>query len=566
MSDIKTKDMKPKTVKTIDKAAAWTERIKDPIVYANEKTKDVSSGQENIIDYGEDKIKYTTNRIKDETIYASKKAGNYTKDKTINYAKKKYQKKKLIKSKPNDIKGTAETTKKTVKSADRTIKNAERTAKEGAKASKKIVEQGRKLAIEGTKKAIKGTKAAIKVMISAIKGMIAAVKSLVGMLVAGGSLALVAIIIICMIALLVASIFGIFFSSDKSSGNTILMSDCVAELNTELDNKIKTIKNSNPHDEVVIHSNRAEWKDVLSVYSVRVNKGTNEEEVMTITNEKKKVLQEVFWNMNYLTFETKKEKYESQSIGTLDRPEFDLSLNGPRSPNTTTSDSSEEKTVLHIYINSKSVEEMKTKYSFNEEQKKQFAEINSEEYLSLWSSVIYGTFGSSGEITEWKQAGKEWSNIQMGNSGSTIGQIGCLTTSISILIKKSQVPTDMIDPFNPGTFVIALNNNYGFDGSGNLQYSAISKVVPNFEYAGRVELKGKSKDEKLYEIQKYYDSGYYLALEVKGATKNSQHWVAVDNVTNNTVLMLDPASTATDVWSQYDWNKTSQFVYFKVKK
>ena len=36
MSDIKTKDMKPKTVKTLDKAVAWTERVKDPIVYANE--------------------------------------------------------------------------------------------------------------------------------------------------------------------------------------------------------------------------------------------------------------------------------------------------------------------------------------------------------------------------------------------------------------------------------------------------------------------------------------------------------------------------------------------------
>jgi len=29
VADIKTKDMKPKTVKTIDKAIAWTEKIKD---------------------------------------------------------------------------------------------------------------------------------------------------------------------------------------------------------------------------------------------------------------------------------------------------------------------------------------------------------------------------------------------------------------------------------------------------------------------------------------------------------------------------------------------------------
>ena len=42
MNNIKTKDMKPKTVKTIDKAIGWTERVKDPVVYANEKVKDSS--------------------------------------------------------------------------------------------------------------------------------------------------------------------------------------------------------------------------------------------------------------------------------------------------------------------------------------------------------------------------------------------------------------------------------------------------------------------------------------------------------------------------------------------
>ena len=61
MSNIKTKDMKPKTVKTLDKAVAWTERVKDPIVYANEKAKDVTDGQVDVLDYGEDKIKYVSN-------------------------------------------------------------------------------------------------------------------------------------------------------------------------------------------------------------------------------------------------------------------------------------------------------------------------------------------------------------------------------------------------------------------------------------------------------------------------------------------------------------------------
>ena len=87
MSDIKTKDIKPKSVKTLDKAAAWTERIKDPIVYANEKSKDAVSGEGNIVDYGSDKIKYVSNRAKDESVYAAKKGVTKTKDVAI----KKYQ-------------------------------------------------------------------------------------------------------------------------------------------------------------------------------------------------------------------------------------------------------------------------------------------------------------------------------------------------------------------------------------------------------------------------------------------------------------------------------------------
>ena len=104
MSNIKTKDVKPKTVKTIDKAVAWTERIKDPIVYANEKAKDATDGQVDVLDYGEDKIKYVSNRAKDEAIYAGKKAGTHAKDKAVKYAKSKYQKNKLIKGKNKNVK------------------------------------------------------------------------------------------------------------------------------------------------------------------------------------------------------------------------------------------------------------------------------------------------------------------------------------------------------------------------------------------------------------------------------------------------------------------------------
>ena len=51
------------------------------------------------------------------------------------------------------------------------------------------------------------------------------------MLIAGGSVAAIAIVIICLVGLLVTSIFGIFFSSEKTSKNGITMKEVVSECN-----------------------------------------------------------------------------------------------------------------------------------------------------------------------------------------------------------------------------------------------------------------------------------------------------------------------------------------------
>ena len=132
-------------------------------------------------------------------------------------------------------------------------------------------------------------------------------------------------------------------------------------------------------------------------------------------------------------------------------------------------------------------------------------------------------------------------------------------------ITKSGVPTPNIEPFNPGTFVETLNKNGGFDERGNLYYGPISKVVPNFKYVGNVNLRGKSRSEKLALITQYVNAGYFVTEEVKGATPGNQHWVAVTGVNGNNVSMVDPASNQTDMWSAYEWSKSSQFNYFKAE-
>lgn len=166
----------------------------------------------------------------------------------------------------------------------------------------------------------------------------------------------------------------------------------------------------------------------------------------------------------------------------------------------------------------------------------------------------------SGDYASWKQYGESWSSIKLGNSSHTIKSAGCLVTSISMLIKKSGVATSVDGEFNPGTFVKKLNNSSGFSGA-NLQWGRVSVAAPNFVYQGNVNILNLSKSEKLDKIKSLLNQGYYVTAEVKGNT--GQHWVAIDSVSGSNVTMMDPGSTATSMWDQYNYKNTSRLAYFK---
>ena len=545
MADIKVKDIAKKGVKTINKAVVQTERFKDNIVRTKEKAEETVSNDINSNEYASNKIKFATDRAFDESVNQFNKQGQKSFMKTKeNYQKSKAkikQLKKKIKDK-RKVKSTVKNTKTAIKTIKEVAKKTEKTAKETIKASKRAMQ----IAKETAKKTAQGVKVAIKTTISAIKAIIAGTKALVAAIVAGGWVAVIVIIVICLVALMCSSIFGIFFSSQKTSANSITMNTVVAECNQEFSDKLQSIQDSNPHDDYVLEGSMASWKDVLTVYTIKQSNGVNQQDVMTIDDNKKNVIKQIFWDMNSLTSEVKDEMVTEQGTNADEMPK------------------QVQKKVLHIKINTKTLEQMKNDYHFSPAQNKQLAELTDNKYASLWNGVIYGAT-DSGEYVNWRQAGQSWSNIKIGNTNSTIGNIGCLVTSIAILIEKSGVPTSNIEPFNPGTFVEALNKNGGFDERGNLYYGPISKVVPNFKYVGNVNLRGKSRSEKLALITQYVNAGYFVTEEVKGATPGNQHWVAVTGVNGNNVIMVDPASNQTDMWSAYEWSKSSQFNYFKAE-
>lgn len=149
----------------------------------------------------------------------------------------------------------------------------------------------------------KATRAAGK----ALRAILAAVRSLYAALLAGGGVTISLVLVICLIGLLVASPFGIFFSGEDS-GTGYTMPEAVSTLNQEFTDRIEQIKAEHPHDELDLDNAGnaamiANWRDVLAIYAVKTTTDADSpDEVATLTEQKMTILRDIFWDMNDISY------------------------------------------------------------------------------------------------------------------------------------------------------------------------------------------------------------------------------------------------------------------------
>lgn len=276
---------------------------------------------------------------------------------------------------------TAERTAKTaVKTAKRTAKTAQQTAKATAKAAKaaKLAAQASRAA---AKAAVVATKAVVKGTISMIKAAIAVIKGLVSIIAAGGWVAVLIVVIICLIGLLVSSVFGIFFSGEDS-GSGHCMPAVVSELTTEFYNKIEDIKNQHTHDILDIDTMSIHWPEVLAVYAVKVNTDPDKPaDVATLDDDKVNKLRDVLNDMISLSHSLKTEARE-RTVTDDDGNETTESVSI---------------TTLTIALAQKSAEDMTSQYGFSQTQIDQLHELLSPEYDDLWAALLGGYTAGDGE-------------------------------------------------------------------------------------------------------------------------------------------------------------------------
>ena len=209
MADIKTRDAVKGTIKTIDKAAIASERMKSAYVGIKEKAEQGYYADENsATEYAADRISYAVNRVKDEGIHQFNKQGqkavkttqeniSKAKDKIIDFKQSRAVKAAEQKAAQNmseqhglqirhgvasrssatDVSQTAKsqlikTRQQGQKKIKTTARNAEKAVKATAKGTVKTTEKGIKTAQATSKAAIKTTETSVKTAQAAAKASV----------------------------------------------------------------------------------------------------------------------------------------------------------------------------------------------------------------------------------------------------------------------------------------------------------------------------------------------------------------------------------------------------------
>ncbi len=126
----------------------------------------------------------------------------------------------------------------------------------------------------------------------------------------------------------------------------------------------------------------------------------------------------------------------------------------------------------------------------------------------------------------WDQADERWGSLELGTSGKTVEDSGCLVTSVTKLIIQAGLKN--VEDFNPATLVKWLNKNGGFSGA-SLVWSKVGEYAGDFTWYynndNRLLSSGTySSAEYNDEIIDWIKEGFHIVLQVKGGG----HWVAVD--------------------------------------
>lgn len=216
-------------------------------------------------------------------------------------------------------------------------------------------------------------KVAVKATVAAVKATVAAVKGIVAAIAAGGWIAVVIIVVICIIAMAVGAVFSIF----TPGKGDLSLNQVIFETENEYAEQMEIYKANIPHDYIKIRGEPTAWKEALAVYMVKYKiDGEDREDVTSFTKKQAGKLKQVYRDFNtvLVTLEERTEPYTHLV----------------QNENGEWVEVTEDRTVTDLVFtyHTATVDEIMDKYKFNKRKRQALQDLFRPDFDVLWNALF----------------------------------------------------------------------------------------------------------------------------------------------------------------------------------
>lgn len=270
-----------------------------------------------------------------------------------------------------------------------------------------------------------------------------AAQSLLALL-GAGCVVLVLAMVIGAAAAVIGSPMGILFANESNDNDSIPIAEIVAETNADFGAAINDIVSAHPEcSETTIaydyeggHTWASYWPEVLAVFAVHTNLNADSD-VVVINAAQKQRIQDTFWAMHTITYEV--EEVDVTPDPTEDDPDPEQ----------------QTEYILHITVNSKTVDELAELYNFTQDQKDILHELLSDEMRPTLLALCGGIgIIEDGELC-WPLPGHTYISCNFGDDDA-YGNSGHRGTDI-----PAPEGTPILAAHSGTVIISGWNNSYG---------------------------------------------------------------------------------------------------------
>ncbi len=183
------------------------------------------------------------------------------------------------------------------------------------------------------------------------------------------------LVVFAAIAMMIASPFGLFFSSEDTGQGVAPISAVIREVAEDFNRQMKEIQDAKEWDELQVHyegKRGNNWKDILAVFAVKtVLLDENAADAVTIDTDKAERIRGVFWDMTELSHRIEEVEHYDEDTDTTTYTY-----------------------ILHITITQRDATAQADSYTFTQDQRDILAEMLGGAYDEFFRNLI----GGAGEL------------------------------------------------------------------------------------------------------------------------------------------------------------------------